>query len=416
MSNNNQGGYKPFRCASGNEWKPWDMFSKAQQRNTRFLIDNGRKVDPENTGMICKEHSPTPVLEHQCSACHRTLPYAYFSKAQRTGEDWRCLQCVAWDVVAEPSVIPMPKATGHISVEEEEMMSQGYLAPVEVAQFFDEDDLPGAPITSPESLGLDPNNEDDNKAFNEVVRGSSQAFHSSNTRTYASTTSSVVGDNMSTTSSRATIPPHLHGLLPERLASMSIDGGSVSSNQKVVLPQATQKESDFPPHLRGLKIAQRISTSSTTTGSVSTATTLRKDKEEEAAARKITFNAWDPVGQRHTASKNPTVMSSSASEVSTTEESDQGAKLADGWNDIPPMKEVSTRREDRWANGKETRISQADLRRQQQANFHASNKWQKKNERYFTQPNTMDQAEGSSGRQRSSHSTQSRNKFDALSN
>ncbi|KAF5666158.1 hypothetical protein FDENT_12423 [Fusarium denticulatum] len=403
MSNNNKGGYKPFRCAAGNEWKPWDMFSKAQQRQTRFLIDSNRKVDLENTGMICKEHSSTPVLEHDCAACHRRLPYAAFSKAQRRGEDWRCTQCVGWDVVAEPSVIPMPKATGHISVEEEDMMSRGYLAPVEVAEFFEEDDLPGAPITSPESLGLDPNNEEDNKIFNEVVRGSSQAIHSSATRTYASTTSSVAGDNMSTTSSRATLPPHLHKLLPERLAGMSIGEGSVSSNPKVVLPHVSQMASDLPPHLRGLKIAQRTATSSTT-GSVSTATTLRKDKEEEAAARKITFNAWDPVGQRHTASKNPTVMSSSASEVSTTGDSDQGAKLADCWDDIPPMKEVSTRREDRWGDGKKNRLTQA------------GNKWQKNNERYFTQPNIMDQAEGSSGRQRTSHSTKSRNMFDALSN
>ncbi|KAG5747523.1 hypothetical protein H9Q69_003138 [Fusarium xylarioides] len=403
MSNSNKGGYKPFRCAAGNEWKPWDMFSKAQQRNTRFLIDSNRKVDPENTGMICKEHNSTPVLEHGCVGCNRRLPYAAFSLNQRRLEDWRCIQCVAWDTVAEPSVTPIPKATGHISVEEEEMMSRGYLAPIEVAQFFEEDDLPGAPITSPESLGLDPNNEDDNKVFNEVVRGSSQAIHSSTTRTYASTTSSVAGDNMSTTSSRATLPPHLHNLLPERLTSMSIGEGSVSSNPKVVLPQVSQKASDLPPHLRGVKIAQRTATSSIT-GSVSTATTLRKDKEEEAAARKITFNAWDPMGQRHTASKNPTVMSSSASEVSTTEDSDQGAKLTDGWDDIPPMKEVSTRREDRWGYGKENRLTQT------------SNKWQKKNDRYFTQPNIMDQAEGSSGRKRSSHSTQSRNKFDALSN
>lgn len=212
-----------------------------------------------------------------------------------------------------------------------------------------------APITSPESLGLDPNNEDDNKVFNEVVRGSSQAIHYSTTQTFTSTTSSVAGDNMSTTSSRTTLPPHLHKLLPKRLASMSIDEDSVSSNVKVVLPQVSQNASDFPPHLRGLKIAQRTATSSIT-GSVSTATTLRKDKEEEAAARKITFNAWDPMGQRHTASKNPTVMSSSASEVSTTEGSDQGAKLADGWDDIPPMKEVSTRREDRWGNGQEVSI------------------------------------------------------------
>ncbi|CVK98391.1 uncharacterized protein FMAN_12374 [Fusarium mangiferae] len=424
MPNNNKGGGKPkayetvptqFRCASGNEWKPWDMFSKAQQRNTRNLIDSGQKFDPENTGMICKEHNSTTVLEHECCACNRKLPYAAFSSNQRKLEDWRCVQCVAWDTVAEPSVIPMPKATGHISVEEEEMMSQGYIAPTEVAQFFDEDDLPGAPITSPESLGLDPNNEDDNKVFNEVVRGSSQATHYSTTQAFTSTTSSVAGDNMSTTSSRATLPPHLHKLLPKRLASMSIDEDSVSSNAKVVLPQVSKNSSDFPPHLRGLKIAQRTAASSIT-GSVSTATTLRKDKEEEAAARKITFNAWDPMGQRHTASKNPTVMSSSASEVSTTEGSDQGAKLADGWDDIPPMKEVSTRREDRWGNGQENRISQADLRRQQQANFHAGNKWQKKNDRYFTQPNITEQAENSSGRQRSSHPTQSRNMFDALSN
>ncbi|KAJ9418246.1 hypothetical protein FOXG_21264 [Fusarium oxysporum f. sp. lycopersici 4287] len=423
-SNDNKGGYKPkayeaaptqFRCASGNEWKPLNMFSKAQQRNTRFLIDSGRKVDPENTGMICKEHNSTPALEHGCVGCDRTLPYDAFSLNQRRLEDWRCLQCVAWDTVAEPSVVPIPKATGHVSVEEEEMMSQGYLAPVEVAQFFDEDDLPGAPITSPESLGLDPNNEDDNKVFNEVVRGSSQTIHSSTTRNFASTTSSVAGDNMSTTSSRATLPPHLQRLLPERLASLSIDEDSVSSSSKVVLPQVSQMASDFPPHLRGLKIAQRAATSSTT-GSVSTATTLRKDQEEAAAARKITFNAWDPMGQRHTASKNPTVMSSSASEVSTTEESDQGAKIADGWDDIPPMKEASTRREDKWGNGKQNRISQADLRRQQQANFHTNNKWKKINDRYFTQPNIMDQAEDSPGRQRSGHSMQSRNMFDALSN
>uniref|UniRef100_A0A0D2YBY5 Stc1 domain-containing protein n=1 Tax=Fusarium oxysporum (strain Fo5176) TaxID=660025 RepID=A0A0D2YBY5_FUSOF len=142
-SNDNKGGYKPFRCASGNEWKPLNMFSKAQQRNTRFLIDSGRKVDPENTGMICKEHNSTPALEHGCVGCDRTLPYDAFSLNQRRLEDWRCLQCVAWDTVAEPSVVPIPKATGHVSVEEEEMMSQGYLAPVEVAQFFDEDDLPG---------------------------------------------------------------------------------------------------------------------------------------------------------------------------------------------------------------------------------------------------------------------------------
>ncbi|KAF5588786.1 hypothetical protein FPANT_6513 [Fusarium pseudoanthophilum] len=402
MSNNNKGGYKPFRCVAGNEWKPWDMFSKAQQRQTSFLMDSGRKIDPGNTGMVCKEHSSTPVLEHDCAACHRRLPYAAFSKAQRRLEDWRCIQCAQWDVVAEPSVIPIPKATGHISVEEEDMMSRGYHAPVEVAEFFEEDDLPGAPITSPESLGLDPNNENDNKIFNEVVRGSSQAIHSSTTRTYASTTSSVAGDNMSTTSSRATLPPHLQKLLPERLAGMSIDEGSVSSNPKVVLPQVSQMASDLPPHLRGLKIAQRTATSSTT-GSVSTATTLRKDKEEEAAARKITFNAWDPMGQRHTASKNPTVMSSSASEVSTTEDSDQGVKLADGWDDIPPMKEVSTRCEDKWGDGKKNRLTPA------------GNKWQKKNDRYFTQPNIMDQAEGSSRRQRTSHSTKSRNMFDALS-
>jgi hypothetical protein len=212
-----------------------------------------------------------------------------------------------------------------------------------------------APITSPESLGLDPTNEDDNKVFNEVVRGSSQTVHTSATRTFASTTSSVAGDNMSTTSSRATLPPHLQKMLPERLASLSIDEDSVSSSSKVVLPQVSQKAKEFPPHLRGLKITQRAATSSTT-GSVSTATTVRKDQEEAAAARKITFNAWDSMGQRHTASKNPTVMSSSASEVSTTEESYQGAKIADGWDDIPPMKEVPTRSGSQWPKHSEVSI------------------------------------------------------------
>ncbi|KAF4343005.1 hypothetical protein FBEOM_3095 [Fusarium beomiforme] len=417
MPNKIKGGIKvPYRCAQGGEYKPLGMFSKTQQQKRL----GGGRVNPGNSGMVCKEHSQAPTREHDCIGCNRRLPYDSFSLNQRKLEDWRCERCVGWDVTQEPSVVPIPKATGHISVEEEDKMNAGYIAPTETRQFFDEeeDDLPGAPITCPESLGLDSTNEATNKLFDEVVRGSSQQLRTCTTRTYASTTSSVAGDYMSTTSSRATLPPHLRDMMPESFANLSIDEDSISYASNVVLPQVTRGQKVLPPHLRGMNIVQQ--STSSVTGSVSTATTVRKEQEEEAAAHKITFNAWDSKGQRHTVSKNPTVKSSSASEVSTADENDGGASIIDGWDDIPPMPEVQTRGGSKWPKSSEvkSRISTADLRKQTRASFRNNTMYHNANDRYFNQPNITDQAEITPGRQKSEHPSQFRNQnmFEALSN
>jgi hypothetical protein len=92
-----------------------------------------------------------------------------------------------------------------------------------------------------------------------------------------------------------------------------------------------------------------------TTGSLSTATTLRKEQEEIAASRKIDFNAWDSKGLRHRATKNPTVASSSASVTSTSGKTDQNSNLIGNWDDVPtaPMPQPQSRGNGKWPKASE---------------------------------------------------------------
>lgn len=231
-------------------------------------------------------------------------------------------------------------------------------------------DIMQAPITGPESLGLQPT-PGYNRAFLHVV-GNTETVGNSETSARATTvsyseTSSVANENRSTTSSH--LPPHLRARIANNTSSatpsqnadvprflqdfyqdMKQSGGSVAEKSKGMAGAAVAGRK-LPPHLQGKKKPEQSSEASqsgmngSTTGSISTATTLRKDQEEIAASRQIKYNAWDARGTQHRVVKNPTVVSSSTSVVSASGKTDQDSNLVGNWDDIPaaPMPQTSGR-------------------------------------------------------------------------
>ncbi|KIL88817.1 hypothetical protein FAVG1_08066 [Fusarium avenaceum] len=348
-----------YRCAAGGEMKPLAAYTASQQRRAK---SNNR----QNSGMICKEHSQPAGLERHCHVCLRTLPIHKFSYNSRNDDEPRCIQCTAWDTDAEPGVTPIPLATGHVSVEEN--IKIRWKEPIDTADFFEKEDLPMAPITGPEALDLPPS-ESVNRIFTQVVGNSSRSTRTSTAMPTASETSSTAGEHMSTTSSR--VPPHLKGLLPN-LGALSVDDQSVSAKSNDVQPKNVGSTTNkLPPHLANKKKPLQESGGSIT-GSISTATTLRNEKEEVTTTRQISFNAWGNDGQKHRAIKNPTVMSSSISTESVTGENqsdsnaigeaETGSNIVGDWDDIPPAPEPQVRKGSKWPKSSELRISQAELR------------------------------------------------------
>ncbi|KAM0234391.1 hypothetical protein ACHAP5_010079 [Fusarium lateritium] len=333
-----------YRCAAGGEMKPLTAFTASQQRRARGN-------DRQNSGMVCKEHAQPSGLERYCHVCTRTLPIHKFSRNSRNDDEPRCIQCTAWDADAEPSVTPIPLATGHVSVEESVVSK--WKEPTHTAEFFEKDDLPMAPITGPEGLDL-PATESVNKLFTQVV-GKSCSVRTSATVPTASETSSTVGDHMSTTSSR--IPPHLKALMP-RLGALTVDDQSVKSNEQ----QTNAIMSQLPRHLR--ESGGSGSGSGSITGSISTATTVRNEKMEATTSRQIAFNSWDSDGRKHRTIKSPTVMSSSASveSASATGGTENGSNIVGDWGGIPPAPEPQVRKGGKWPKSSELRISQAELK------------------------------------------------------
>ncbi|GKU02228.1 stc1 protein [Fusarium langsethiae] len=342
-----------YRCSTGGEWKDLAAFSKSQQKRAKL----GNR---ENSGMICMEHSQPVRCEITCVVCNRDRPIEEYSHNERKSDDPRCQQCVAWDTEQEYGVVPIPLATGHHSVEEPKLKE--YSAPTNTADFFEPETIPGAPITGPEGLGLQPT-ESVARAFSQVVGNAETSARV--TTVSCSETSSIANENKSTTSSH--LPPHLRGRiandalsvtssrdtdvsphLQALLGKMVIDGGSLAESSNGMASH-TVVGMKLPPHLQGRKKPEQSSEARTpgmdgsTTGSISTATTLRKDQEEITASRKINFNAWDSKGIQHRAIKNPTVASSSASVVSSSGKTDQDSNLIGDWDDIPVAPMPQTR-------------------------------------------------------------------------
>ncbi|KAM0306723.1 hypothetical protein ACHAPM_001296 [Fusarium culmorum] len=370
-----------YCCSVGGEWKKLGAFSKSQQKRANLK-------DRANSGMICMEHSQPVRCEITCTVCDRARPIDNYSHNERKSDNPRCEQCVAWDTDQEYGVVPIQLATGHRSAEEPELKS--YSAPTDTAAFFESENMPCAPITGPESLGLQPT-PGYNRAFLHVVGNTETAGNSETsaraTKVSYSETSSVANENRSTTSSH--LPPHLRARIANNTSSatpsqnadvprflqdfyqdMKQSGGSVAENSKGMAGAAVAGRK-LPPHLQGKKKPEQSSEASqsgmngSTTGSISTATTLRKDQEEIAASRQINYNAWDARGTQHRVVKNPTVVSSSTSVVSASGKTDQDSNLVGNWDDIPaaPMPQTSGR--GKWPKASELRFTQAQLKLQE---------------------------------------------------
>ncbi|KAM0554786.1 hypothetical protein ACHAPJ_006858 [Fusarium lateritium] len=385
MPNKNKGGFKPqtqvadakvptqYRCAAGGEWKSITEFSKTQLQK----VTGRSRVDAANTGMICKEHNQAQFKsERKCDICKEKKPLSEFSGRSRTLEEFRCKQCTAWTEAAEPAVTPMPLATGHVSVEEE--TAEKWKEPIHTADFFDHENDTGVPISGPKALGLD-TTPSIQKAFDQLVDPKTST-RTSTSRTTASETSSIVGGNMSVTSSRigSALPPHLQG----RLEQLTVDGDSTSASSKVMSQHSRPAVRQLPPHLRGRNVAssgmpEHFQQRTVSGGSsVSTATTVRKGQQEVVATRQISYNAWDSKGQKHKAIKNPTVMSSSVSAVSTAGDDDRDSNVIGDWENIPHAPEPQLRGDSKWPKSSELRIPMSEIRKQQGMELYGRQKFE----------------------------------------
>lgn len=226
-----------------------------------------------------------------------------------------CERCTAWTETQEPNVTPAPLETGHVSIEEQNQ--DIWVRDFANADFFDDTDLPRAPVTGLEGLGLtDLESTADgtraNQILSEVLTRDGSASASTATRSLVGGDTASVADEAMSTVTR--LPPHLADKVSTKANSI-VSTSVATSNLK--------HHHELPPHLRG-------------PGSISTASTVRKDREEAARARQVTYNAWDPSGKKHQAIKNPTVMSSSgASALSSADKSEySNPNLVGDWSDV----------------------------------------------------------------------------------
>lgn len=95
----------------------------------------------------------------------------------------------------------------------------------------------------------------------------------------------------------------------------SLAGGPSETGSGITGTEATASSRQLPPHLRHT-VKQAVPAASLpphlrhTASSVSTATTMR---ENQRVSERVPYNAWDPAGARHEATKTPTVQSGAAS-------------------------------------------------------------------------------------------------------
>ncbi|KAF7554788.1 hypothetical protein G7Z17_g2682 [Cylindrodendrum hubeiense] len=296
--NQNKGGFRPFRCKVGGEWKPLNAFSANQQKLIQRNIEGKRKIDAAHSGMTCRDHTSKSRCELRCEVCGLIKSKDQFSKNSLKHEEY------------EPTVTPAPLETGHISIEEEN---------VDVWQ----------------------HNFDDNADF----------FEDDGLPQYMVETASVSGESVYTSS---TLPPHLARLLrPSATGPKSTSGASE-------VTQKSRTSSTLPPHLRN------SAPQNSSAGSISTATTVRKDKEEREKSRLIPFNAWGPTGIQYQGIKEPTDSSISSA---TSDKPGSNANIHDDPNvigewDSAPVEEPQPRGNGRWPKASESRIPQSELKKQ----------------------------------------------------
>ncbi|KAM0352965.1 hypothetical protein ACHAPU_001849 [Fusarium lateritium] len=342
-----------YRCATGGEMKPLSAYSTNQQRRAK-------KNNHQSSGMICKEHSQAPGLERYCHVCNQTLPIHKFSNKSRNDDEPRCVRCTAWDTDAEPDVTPHPLATGHVSIEEQ--LATRWKEPTSTAEFFDDEEFPEVPISGPEALDLHPS-KSVSKIFNQLVGERSSSM------TTASEASSVAGGGGGEHMPTKPVPPHLRSKLRDQMRTMSLDDQSMSVGSNG-MGMATSIEgtnsiggisTKLPPHLLHMQKQKPLPQESmgSIAGSISTATTIRNEKKA-VVNRQIHHSGWDNEGKKHQVIKNPTVMSSSASAMSTENKSD--SNIIGEWGNTDAPEPEPELRKGKWPKSSELRISAADRR------------------------------------------------------
>ncbi|KAK3315343.1 Stc1 domain-containing protein [Apodospora peruviana] len=113
-----------IRCAMGGEWKSRDQFSKRQL--TKY--DGQRSGTPNASGIICREHTASQILEHQCRGpCDRILPQDKFSTNTRRQNKFWCFDCTELQL-AEPKeqVAPAGAQLAADKRQEAEVKTTGY--------------------------------------------------------------------------------------------------------------------------------------------------------------------------------------------------------------------------------------------------------------------------------------------------
>lgn len=97
--------------------------------------------------------------------------------------------------------------------------------------------------------------------------------------------------------------------------------------------------------------------------SISTATTVREGKAQEAKLRQIPYNAWDPKGKKHAIIKEPTVASSGASSASTNDRHVDSDPMNQSKWLTTPVPEPECRGNGKWPKASEVSvICEANLR------------------------------------------------------
>ncbi|KAI9155413.1 hypothetical protein HJFPF1_07996 [Paramyrothecium foliicola] len=328
-----------FRCKIGLEWKPLDAFSNNQRRLVQNELDAGRRVDASRSGMVCREHSANMTQQIQCEKCDRFRDRKDFSKSSLRNEVYQCITCVAWVETQEAGVTPAPLPTGHVSAEEEGQDLWKDRATYS-GELFGEDTLPQAPISALSALGL--NDEDQEKIgpdfdINSVIRQAA---------------------SVSTTASRGTsaseLPPHLRSWSETTSIASDTDGSENMSTRSGAPGVQARGTTQLPPHLRGKlssassSVAGSPSVNYQSTGSTSTATTLRERGQDSDRA----YNTWDPTGVRHRRAQTPSSSNSTSlidfdgDDQSSTKSSPAGAAFTtvkprrgtkNGWHKAPRL-------------------------------------------------------------------------------
>ncbi|UNI16086.1 hypothetical protein JDV02_002558 [Purpureocillium takamizusanense] len=307
-----------FKCKVGGEWRPITEFSKNQRKLIEHQIGRGGRVDTTNSGMTCRHHTSSTVRELRCELCQLIKPEDEFSTNSKKSEDNLCRRCVAWGETQEPEVTPFALETGHISVEEDkkEVWRKGYW---DSSDFFIGAN-PQAPLLDMDTLGLSHlSKEEMERARSAIMRKANQGQIGVHGRDTPADSNSATPSRVR--SQAAALPPHLDRARGTGATNTEMDGASVKtagsrapSNDTAQNSQAAPLACNIPPHLRSrINPAPSTAAPSVSGGqpasTVSTATTVRDERQRKQEANQMVFNAWGPDGRRRTAVKNPTVAS-----------------------------------------------------------------------------------------------------------